>query len=48
MDFEEEEIKALLQIVNATAISGKDARLIVKILDKLEDSIKSPENDEDE
>jgi hypothetical protein len=39
MDFEEEEIKALLQIVNATNVSGKDARLIVKILDKLEEGL---------
>jgi len=41
-----EELAALLQIVNAVSIKGSDARLIVGILDKLENSLQSP-NEED-
>lgn len=39
IEFEKEEIEALLQMVNATGVIGKDARLIVKILDKLEEGL---------
>lgn len=38
IEFDKIEIEALIQLINATAIHGSDARLIVRILDKLESS----------
>lgn len=38
IELEKIEIEALIQLINATAIRGSDARLIARLLDKLEES----------
>lgn len=36
INFKKREIEALIQLINAAAIRGSDAKLIVGLLDKLE------------
>lgn len=46
LELEEIEIKALIQSINAAAFRGSDCRLIAKLLDKLEESIKPSDDKE--